>query len=124
MGGDRISNLVLNTNNTTFPPAPSTFAPPLSASPSHGSALTRALSLASKRILGSTGPRIYNNYFGKSSNGSPRRQPILLSRQESERDPVEDDLLTNLEELAQKTDALTNWADEIYEYVKAIPQSR
>lgn len=36
---------------------------------------------------------------------------------------MEDELLANLEELAQKTDFLTNWADEMYEYVKAVPQS-
>ena len=40
-----------------------------------------------------------------------------------ERDPLEDDLLAMLEDLAQKTDVLTHWADEMYEYVKAIPQS-
>jgi hypothetical protein len=37
---------------------------------------------------------------------------------------MEDELLANLEELAQKTDVLTNWGDEMYEYVKAIPQSK
>ncbi len=36
---------------------------------------------------------------------------------------MEDELLGTLEELAQKTDVLTHWADEMYEYVKAIPQS-
>jgi serine/threonine-protein kinase ULK/ATG1 len=36
---------------------------------------------------------------------------------------MEDELLANLEELAQKTDFLTHWADEMYEYVKAVPQS-
>lgn len=36
---------------------------------------------------------------------------------------MEDELLAGLEELAQKTDVLTHWADEMYEYVKAIPQS-
>jgi serine/threonine-protein kinase ULK/ATG1 len=39
------------------------------------------------------------------------------------RDPLEDELLAGLEELAQKTDVLTHWADEMYEYVKAVPQS-
>lgn len=37
---------------------------------------------------------------------------------------MEDELLATLEELAQKTEVLTHWADEKYEYVKAIPQSR
>jgi len=36
---------------------------------------------------------------------------------------MEDKLLIGLEELAQKTDVLTHWGDEMYEYVKAIPQS-
>lgn len=40
------------------------------------------------------------------------------------RDALEDELLASLEDLAQKTDVLTRWADEMYEYVKAIPQSR
>jgi serine/threonine-protein kinase ULK/ATG1 len=42
---------------------------------------------------------------------------------EGEWDPLEDDLLSSLEEPAQKTDVLTHWADEIYEYIKAVPQS-
>ena len=41
---------------------------------------------------------------------------------DGERDPLEDQLLAELEELAQKTDVLTHWADEMYEYVKAVPQ--
>ena len=36
---------------------------------------------------------------------------------------MEDALLVTLEELAQKTEVLTNWADEMFEYVKAVPQS-
>lgn len=36
---------------------------------------------------------------------------------------MEDKLLGDLELLAQKTDVLTHWADEMYEYVKAVPQS-
>lgn len=35
---------------------------------------------------------------------------------------MEDKLLGDLELLAQKTDVLTHWADEMYEYVKAVPQ--
>jgi serine/threonine-protein kinase ULK/ATG1 len=38
-------------------------------------------------------------------------------------DPAEETLLIGLEELAQKTQVLANWADEMYESVKAIPQS-
>lgn len=40
------------------------------------------------------------------------------------RDPMEDELLAALEELAQKTDVLTHWADQMYEAVKAVPQSQ
>lgn len=36
---------------------------------------------------------------------------------------MEDELLATLEELAQKTEVLTHWADAMYEYVRAIPQS-
>ena len=39
------------------------------------------------------------------------------------RDPLEDSLLEELEEHAQKTAVLTRWADDMYEYVKAVPQS-
>lgn len=55
---------------------------------------------------------------------SPRRPQIITLDGERERDPLEDDLLSSLEELAQKTDVLTHWADEMYEYVKAVPQSQ
>ncbi|KAG5735026.1 hypothetical protein E4T56_gene7589, partial [Termitomyces sp. T112] len=41
---------------------------------------------------------------------------------EMEKDPLEEEMLKELEELAQKTDVLTRWADEMYEYVKAVPQ--
>lgn len=37
---------------------------------------------------------------------------------------MEDELLALLEDLAQKTEVLTHWADEMYNYVKAFPQSR
>ena len=39
------------------------------------------------------------------------------------RDPEEDALLESLEKLAQKTEVLTKWADEMFEYVKKFPQS-
>ena len=42
---------------------------------------------------------------------------------EGMRNPGEDELLADLEGLAQKTDVLTHWADEMYDYVKAVPQS-
>lgn len=54
------------------------------------------------------------------------RGHLILNRPSSLQtieDPLEEELLISLEELAQKTDVLTRWADEMYEYVKAIPQS-
>jgi hypothetical protein len=38
-------------------------------------------------------------------------------------DPVQDELLGALEQLAQKTHVITRWADEMYEFVKGVPQS-
>ncbi|TEB32743.1 other/ULK/ULK protein kinase [Coprinellus micaceus] len=124
------------TNNITFPPPPNNNAPPLSSSPSTrasaaaASALNRALSLASKKLFG-TGTRSRaspsRNSSGTGTNTSappsPRRKPIIaLDDAGGERDPMEDKLLGDLELLAQKTDVLTHWADEMYEYVKAVPQ--
>jgi serine/threonine-protein kinase ULK2 len=40
-----------------------------------------------------------------------------------EADPVQDELLGALEQLAQKTHVITRWADEMYEFVKSVPQS-
>ncbi|KAK0205556.1 other/ULK/ULK protein kinase [Desarmillaria ectypa] len=108
----------------TFPPPPHPNAPPLSHSPSSiasraaTNALNRALSLASKKLFGhrSSPSRDY------SAPSSPRRPQIIALDGDGERDPLEDQLLAELEDLAQKTDVLTHWADEMYEYVKAIPQ--
>ncbi|KAI5118367.1 hypothetical protein M0805_004339 [Coniferiporia weirii] len=119
--------------NTAFPPPPNPYAPPLSASPSRGSALTRALSIASKKLFGTPSPssaRPPTAYFperewSQEVQRSPLRTPLLLGGAETYatiRDPLEEDLLVTLEELAQKTDVLTRWADEMYEYVKAVPQ--
>ncbi|EMD36891.1 hypothetical protein CERSUDRAFT_51641, partial [Gelatoporia subvermispora B] len=122
------------TANTTFPPAPNPHAPPLSSSPSSAgsrtgsNALARALSLATKKLLGGGGPSSAraSPHYREYTSSSPRRQQILASRglglQVGERDPLEDELLAALEELAQKTEVLTHWADEMYEYVKAVPQ--
>jgi serine/threonine-protein kinase ULK/ATG1 len=125
-----------NTNNITFPPQPQAIPPPLSSSPSSTAsraatnALNRALSIASKKLFGHSSPspghsrrspsRDYNT---TSAPSSPRRPQIITLDADAERDPLEDELLASLEELAQKTDVLTHWADEMYEYVKAIPQS-
>jgi hypothetical protein len=113
----------------TFPPPPHPLAPPLSSSPSRAAtnALSRALSLASRKLFGATTKSPTSPsavHYGTSS--SPRRPQLILrtpSEREQEIDPMEDELLANLEELAQKTDFLTHWADEMYEYVKAVPQS-
>lgn len=113
----------------TFPPPPHPLAPPLSSSPTRAAtnALSRALSLASRKLFGTTTPKSPaspgSNHYRTSS--SPRRPQLILrtpSEREKELDPMEDELLADLEELAQKTDFLTNWADEMYEYVKAVPQ--
>ncbi|KAH9953551.1 hypothetical protein BGW80DRAFT_1410075 [Lactifluus volemus] len=37
-------------------------------------------------------------------------------------DPVQDELLGALEQLAQKTHVITRWADEMYEFVKGEPR--
>ncbi|KAG1737803.1 kinase-like protein [Suillus lakei] len=113
----------------TFPPPPHPLAPPLSSSPTRAatSALSRALSLASRKLFGTSTPKSPtspgSNHYRSSS--SPRRPQLILrtpSERETELDPMEDELLADLEELAQKTDFLTHWADEMYEYVKAVPQ--
>ncbi|KAG7095997.1 hypothetical protein E1B28_006679 [Marasmius oreades] len=132
----------------TFPPPPnaiSTPAPPLSSSPSSiasraaSNALHRAINLASKKLFGTTNARSARrqtsssslreaytpaaNGGGSSVPGSPRRPQIIsLDVAEGSNDPLEDKMLRELEELAQKTDVLTHWADEMYEYVRAVPQ--
>uniref|UniRef100_D8Q6L8 non-specific serine/threonine protein kinase n=1 Tax=Schizophyllum commune (strain H4-8 / FGSC 9210) TaxID=578458 RepID=D8Q6L8_SCHCM len=129
---------------TTFPPAPSAGIPPptpqLSSSPSRvaANALNRALSIASKKLFG-TLPRsspiahspLADGVLPSPQAGTPSstttgadspRRPQLIGGADEERDPLEDALLGRLEELAQKTDVLTRWADEMYEYVKAVPQ--
>ncbi|KAF8153267.1 other/ULK/ULK protein kinase [Crassisporium funariophilum] len=122
-----------NTNNITFPPPQHSHAPPLSSSPSSTAsraatnALNRALSIASKKLFGHATPghsrgSPSRDFNGTSTPSSPSRPQIISLDADGERDPLEDELLASLEELAQKTDVLTHWADEMYEYVKAIPQ--
>ena len=85
--------------------------------------------MASKKLFGHSHSHSHSS-SGHSSRdlnsapSSPRRPQIILLDADGERDPLEDELLGLLEELAQKTDVLTHWADEMYEYVKAIPQSK
>ena len=129
----------ITTNNITFPPPPNSNVPPLSSSPSSTAsraatnALNRALSIASKKLFGHSHSRSHSSSRHSRSSPSrdlssappsPRRPQIILLEADGERDPLEDELLGLLEELAQKTDVLTHWADEMYEYVKAIPQSQ
>ncbi|KAF5325138.1 hypothetical protein D9619_009962 [Psilocybe cf. subviscida] len=117
-------------NQITFPPPPLTNGPPpLSSSPSTmasraaTNALNRALSIASKKLFGHSSPRgSPSSDAHHSAPSSPRRPPLMPLESDTQRDPLEDQLLSELEELAQKTDVLTHWADEMYEYVKAIPQ--
>lgn len=86
--------------------------------------------MASKKLFG---------YNDPSASSSPRKNPLPLGRSSAdydaagrfgdratgmECDPMEEELLAQLEDLAQKTDVLTHWADEMYEFVKAIPISK
>ncbi|KAI0772765.1 Pkinase-domain-containing protein [Trametes elegans] len=118
---------------TTFPPPPITTVP-LSSSPSstgsrNGNALTRALNIATGILRGGSTRRrpSYNREYTPSSPrrtqtfGGSRGQGLGLELQ-GQRDAEEDELLSALEELAQKTDVLERWADEMYDYVKAFPQ--
>ena len=121
----------------SFPPPPNPSAPPLSGSPSSvgsrtgSNALTRALNAASKKLFGSSNSLRSSPYYREYTTTSPRRQQIIASRGglgqgldvDGAKDPLEDALLEGLEELAQKTDVLTRWGDEMYEYVKAVPLS-
>ncbi|KAF9233822.1 kinase-like protein [Melanogaster broomeanus] len=132
-----LSAPVPTTYNTTFPPPPHPLAPPLSSSPTRvaSNALSRALSIASRKLFGVSTPKspISSSSGLYYAPSSPRRPQILLRTPTGEgdigndgipvaRDPMEDELLAALEELAQKTDVLTHWADEMYEAVKAVPQ--
>ncbi|KAI0043068.1 Pkinase-domain-containing protein [Auriscalpium vulgare] len=115
--------------NATFPPHPNpqSISPPAMPHRSASNALSRALTLASKKLFGVTGVSPHS-YESSPLSSSPRRAQIMAARREREeeegrgRDPVEDDLLAALEQLAQKTHVITRWADEMYEYVKAVPQ--
>jgi serine/threonine-protein kinase ULK/ATG1 len=114
----------------TFPPPPNpnnypgmSSSPTSAASRAASNALARALSLASKRLFGPTATsRPSPPMPARDIPPSPRRQPLTALRGD-EADPVEDALLAELEERAQKTEVLTHWGDELFEFVKAIPQS-
>ena len=64
----------------------------------------------------------YANGLGTVSP-SPRMRTTSMGGGTGEIDPVEDVLLAGLEQLAQKTHVITRWADEMYEFVKSVPQS-
>jgi serine/threonine-protein kinase ULK/ATG1 len=49
--------------------------------------------------------------------------PLLNGDPQEGIDPAEEKLLAGLENLAQKVEVITKWADELFEMVKAIPQS-
>ena len=114
----------------SFPPPPNPNAPPMSGSPSslgaRTNALTRALTIATAKLFGTSGSPRSRDY----TSASPRRQQIITSRGglgldvEGMRDPQEAALLEQLGELAQKTEVLTRWADEMYGFVKKAPQSK
>ena len=118
----------------SFPPPPNPNAPPLSGSPSSvgsrtgSNALTRALNAASKKLFGSSNSLRSSPHY-REYTSTPRRQQIISSRGglgldvDGVKDPSEDALLESLEELAQKTDVLGHWADEMYEFAKAAPES-
>ncbi|GJJ14702.1 hypothetical protein Clacol_008969 [Clathrus columnatus] len=108
---------------TTFPPRPlSGIVTP--SQPLTG-ALARALNIASKKLFG-------RRHATVSAQSSLQRKTILRERERLQGrespgsgiidDPVEEALLARLEDLAQKTQVLSSWADEMYGYVKSIPQ--
>ncbi|KAI0074595.1 other/ULK/ULK protein kinase [Panus rudis PR-1116 ss-1] len=121
------------TSPISFPPPPIQAAPPLSSSPSSvgsrmSNPLTRALNLASKKLFGASSNARSSPYYREYTSSSPRRQQIITSRGiglgldvDGTRDPAEDELLASLEELAQKTEVLTHWADEMFESIRAFP---
>jgi serine/threonine-protein kinase ULK/ATG1 len=65
----------------------------------------------------------FPSYANGEETGSPSPRLTSMSGGAGEMDPVEDVLLGGLEQLAQKTHVITRWADEMYEFVKSVPQS-
>lgn len=62
---------------------------------------------------------------GNGTNASPRTNHRLLSENTNvDVDPAEEKLLAGLEELAQKVEVITKWADELYESIRDTPQSK
>ena len=65
----------------------------------------------------------FPSYANGEETGSPSPRMTSMGGGAGEMDPVEDVLLGGLEQLAQKTHVITRWADEMYEFVKSVPQS-
>lgn len=74
-------------------------------------------------------PRLSNGSPRQILGGSPRAKgmemkgPLLNGDLNEAIDPAEEKLLAGLENLAQKVEVITKWADDLFEMVKAIPQS-
>ena len=117
-------------SGVTFPPPLNRGTAPIPTGRSTTNALSRALSLASRKLFGAgmSSPHspphftAYANGLGTVSP-SPRMRTTSMGGGTGEIDPVEDVLLAGLEQLAQKTHVITRWADEMYEFVKSVPQS-
>ncbi|KAF8259755.1 other/ULK/ULK protein kinase [Lactarius quietus] len=110
----------------TFPPPPNPGSVPIPAGRTTTNALSRALTLASKKLFGASvsiarSPPHFIGYGEGLGPHSPRLRTTSLGGT-GEVDPVEDELLGALEQLAQKTQVITRWADEMYEFVKSVPQ--
>ena len=111
----------------TFPPPQNQGGVPIPGR-SATNALSRALSLASKKLFGANVNSPHSHTFFPSfangeETGSPSPRMTSMGGGVGEMDPVEDVLLGGLEQLAQKTHVITRWADEMYEFVKSVPQS-
>ncbi|KAH9077574.1 kinase-like protein [Lactarius deliciosus] len=110
----------------TFPPPPNPGSVPIPAGRSATNALSRALTLASKKLFGPSvsiprSPPHFIGYGEGIGSHSPRMRTTSMGGT-GEVDPVEDELLGALEQLAQKTHVITRWGDEMYEFVKSVPQ--
>ncbi|KAI0265342.1 kinase-like protein [Gloeopeniophorella convolvens] len=108
----------------TFPPAPNLGSAPIPTPTgrSASNALSRALTLASKKLFGTgaSSPRSPPHFAPHAA--SPRMRAATVGGVSGPIDPVEDELLGALEQLAQKTHVITRWADEMYDFVKNVPQ--
>ena len=122
-----------------------------SATRAASSALTRALNMASKKLFGAGGiPRLntagmggasasnspvsgtppqsgrdvmgYPPAYGSPPN-SPRMRAQILPTSTGIGHEAEEGLLTRMEDRAQKAHVITRWADELFETVRAVPQS-